>query len=209
MKIAVIGAGNVGAALSRAAVQAGHAVTIAAVHPEHAATVAADTGAVAAASSVDAVTGTDVVVLAVPGSAVASVAGELAGAVSGQVVVDATNPLNDSVTDLVIQGASAAEDLQALLPGVPVVKAFNTVFAARHANPTEQGDPLDAYYAGDDEAAKATVAAFAASLGFHPIDAGGLRMARALEEMVFLNITLNAAIGWSWQSAWKLVGPTG
>lgn len=62
--------------------------------------------------------------------------------------------------------------------------------------------------AGDDADAKARVADVATSLGFAPVDAGGLRLARALEEMAFLNITLNATNGWAWQSAWQLVGPT-
>jgi hypothetical protein len=33
-------------------------------------------------------------------------------------------------------------------------------------------------------------------------------MARALEEIAFLNISLNARNGWTWQSAFQLVGPT-
>ena len=33
-------------------------------------------------------------------------------------------------------------------------------------------------------------------------------MARSLEELAFLNITLNAGNGWVWQTAWRLVGPT-
>ena len=77
----------------------------------------------------------------------------------------------------------------------------------RHTNPTENGEPLDAFLAGDDSDAKATATALAESLGYRVIDAGGLRMARSLEEMAFLNITLNASNGWPWQS-WKLVGPT-
>jgi predicted dinucleotide-binding enzyme len=56
--------------------------------------------------------------------------------------------------------------------------------------------------------AAATVAQLLTSLGFRPVDAGGLRMARSLEELAFLNITLNVRNGWSWQSAWKLAGPT-
>jgi len=69
--------------------------------------------------------------------------------------------------------------------------------------------PLDAFLAGDDATAKATAAELASSLGYRVIDAGGLRMARALEAMAFLNIALTAANGWPWQSGWKLVGPTG
>jgi hypothetical protein len=81
-----------------------------------------------------------------------------------------------------------------------VVKAFKTIFASRLGNASEGGQPLDAFYAGDDEQAKATVAQLLTSLGFRPVDAGGLRMARSLEKLAFLNIILNARNGWSWQS---------
>ena len=90
-----------------------------------------------------------------------------------------------------------------------MVKAFNTILASRHADPTEGGTPLDAFIAGDDAAAKQKSGELASSLGYRVVDAGSLRMARSLEEMAFLNITLNAANGWPWQSGLKLVGPTG
>jgi predicted dinucleotide-binding enzyme len=184
-------------------------VVISASKPESARTSAEATGATAAASNLDAVRGADVVVLAVPHGAVEGIVAELGDALNGVVVVDATNPLNDTFTDLVTVGTSAAEQLQARVPGAAVVKAFNTLFASRHAAPTEDGTPLDAFIAGDDSAAKNTVAELATSLGYRPVDAGGMRMARSLEELAFLNITLNATNGWAWQSAWKLVGPTG
>jgi NADPH-dependent F420 reductase len=209
MHVAIIGAGNVGSALSKAAVAAGHTVSVSATSPEKAAGVAAETGARPAANNVDAVTGADLVVLAVPGSAVTAVADELAPAVRGKVVVDASNPLNATFTDLDIEETAAAQTLQRHLPDTPVVKAFNTVFAGRLGNPIEQDIPLHLFYAGDDADAKKNVAEFASSLGFEPIDAGGLRMARALEEMAFLNISLNATQGWAWQSGWALLGPTG
>ena len=209
MRIAILGAGNVGGRLAAAAVRAGHDVVISASEPQNAQTSAQATGATAAASNADAVRDADVVVLAVPHSAVAGIVADLGDALNGTVVVDATNPVNDTYTDLVTVGISAAEQLQARVPGASVVKAFNTIFASRHAAPTEDGMPLDAFIAGDDSAAKTTVAELATSLGYRPIDAGGLRMSRSLEEMAFLNITLNATNGWPWQSAWKLVGPTG
>lgn len=208
MRIAIIGAGNVGTALSQAAVKAGHAVTLSSANPEHAATVAAATGAQAASSNVKAVQGAEIVILAVPGGVVKSVADEIASEVSGAIVVDSTNPLNETYSDLVIDDVSSAGDLQRRLPGTRVVKAFNTIFASRHAAPTENGTQLAAFLAGDDADAKARVSELAASLGYRPIDAGGIRFARALEEMAFLNITLNAGNGWVWQTAWKLVGPT-
>jgi predicted dinucleotide-binding enzyme len=208
MRIAVIGAGNVGGGFSRAAVAAGHDVVISAAHAEKAQTVASQVGAQAAASNAEAVRGAQVVVLAVPGTEAPAVAAELATALSGAVVVDATNPLDASYSDLAIEGTSGAEAVQKAAAGVPVVKAFNTVFAGRYTAPTEAGTPLQVLVAGDDEAAKQTVSKLASSLGFAPVNAGGLRQARALEEIAFLNIALNAGHGWVWQSHFQLVGPT-
>ncbi|MGY1683225.1 NADPH-dependent F420 reductase [Geodermatophilus sp. SYSU D01176] len=164
MPIAVIGAGNVGGGLARAAVAAGHDVVLSGANPDRARATAEATGARAAESNVAAVDGAQVVVPAVPGVAAPAVAAELAPALDGAVVVDATNPLDEAY-------------LQVLL-------------------------------AGDDADAKARVAELASSLGFAPIDAGGLRLARSLEEIALLNITLNATKGWAWQSAFQLVGPT-
>ena len=65
-------------------------------------------------------------------------------------------------------------------------------------------------FAAEDPASAeetATVADLATSIGYRPIDCGPLEMARSLERMAFLNISLNATNGWSWQSAWRLVGP--
>lgn len=208
MKIAVLGAGNVGAGLARSAVAAGHTVSLSASTPEKAAAVAAEVGATAAASNAAAVEGADLVVLAVPHAAVAGIAAEISVAAAGTPLVDATNPLNATYSDLDIVGASAAADLQVVVPGSPVVKAFNTVFASRYAAPTEDGRALPVFIAGDDADSKTAVGELATSLGFQSLDVGGLRQARGLEELAFLNISLNAANGWAWQSAWTLVGPT-
>ena len=208
MRIAIIGAGNVGGGLAGAATTAGHHVVLSANDPASARETATRTGATAATGNVEAVQQADVVVLAIPGGAVAGVVAELRDALTGKIVVDASNPLNDSYTDLTTSGTSSAELLQQQLPGARVVKSLNTVFASRYASPTEDGQALDALLAGDDVDAKTTVGQLLESIGFHPVDAGGLRMARALEEIAFLNISLNAGNGWTWQSAFQLVGPT-
>ncbi|MET9565161.1 NADPH-dependent F420 reductase [Streptomyces tauricus] len=208
MHIAIIGAGNVGSALAAAAAAAGHDVILSATSPQKASTVAEQVGVRAAQSNADAVSAAEVVVLAVPGSATVDVARELASALVGKVVVDATNPLNATFTDLEIEKTAAVQSVQDVLPGVPVVKAFNSVFAGRFGSPAEGDGRLDGLYAGDDSDAKKVVGELLASLGFRPVDAGGLRMARALEEMAFLNISLNAGNDWPWQSGWALLGPT-
>src|SRR5690606_3744623 len=103
-------------------------------------------------------------------------------------------------------GPSAAEQLQALVPSTPVVKAFNTVFAANLADTTTHGVELDGLYAADDTAAAAKVAALIASIGLRPVKVGGLVRARELEAMAWLNITLNMTTGGDWRSAFRLVG---
>ena len=86
MKLAIIGAGNVGQALAGAAVRAGHSVRISATHVEHAEAAAAATGASAAPSNRAAIEDADVVVLAVPGTAFASLVQDVGAALAGRIV---------------------------------------------------------------------------------------------------------------------------
>src|SRR3954447_18815184 len=148
MKVGIIGAGNVGGALAAAATKAGHEVTITAATPDNATKVAEQTGATAVGSAGEAARGADVVVLAVPGSVATDVVRDLGDDAKNTVVIDSTNPLNDTYSDLTLAGSSVSEEIAKASPGTPVVKAFNTIFASRHANPTEGGQPLDALYAG-------------------------------------------------------------
>jgi predicted dinucleotide-binding enzyme len=209
MNIAIIGAGNVGGALARAAVRAGHQVTISATDKNHARVLAEEVGGTAADSAADAAQGAELVILAVPYGAVPDVCRVLRDAGAGKVVVDATNPIKADFSGLAVTDRSGAEEIATQLPGASVVKTFNTVLASRQAEPTVDGVSLDGFYAGDDEEAKATVRDLLAGMGFRPIDAGPLAAARYLEHLAYLNISLNARLGWPWQSAWKLLGPTG
>lgn len=207
MEIAIIGAGNVGSALAGSFIRAGHSVTIASRDPEDAGSVAAATGARIGTSNVAAATAADVVVFAIPFASAPEVAAEIAGAAVGKVVIDATNRMSFGAAGPDIDTATSnAEELAALLPDTHVVKAFNTLLASNQGDPISSGVQLDGYVAGDDSAAKATVLALVASIGFNPVDVGPLSRSRQLEGLAFLNITLNIANGGSWQSGWKLVG---
>src|SRR5215212_8109092 len=91
MKIGIIGAGNVGRALAKASVRAGHAVTITASNAEEAGHVAAEVGATAVDSNAGAVAAADVVILAVPFDAVQGIATELGSRLDGKPLIDVTN----------------------------------------------------------------------------------------------------------------------
>jgi NADPH-dependent F420 reductase len=202
MNIAIIGAGNVGTALATSMTRAGHEVDISASDPAHARSAAETSGARAAKDNASAVRGADVIVLAVPYvGAGATVANEIAPHVAGKIVIDATNPVAPDYQSLVTEGTSAAETFQERLPEAKVVKAFNSMFASRMAEPDAD---VDVFVAADDEEGKRRVLSLIDSLGFRPLDVGPLSFSRHLEGMAFMNIAMNASNGWSWVSAWKL-----
>ncbi len=207
MRITIIGAGKVGKALAKSGVRAGHKVTLGASSAQHAKEAALATGAHPAESNVEAVKDADLVIVAVPYDKLGDVFRELGSSVDGKIVVDATNHVDVQNPGNVLGTTSNAEEIQKRHPKVHVVKAFNYAFAARMAEPSVDGIRLDGFVAGDDPAAKAKVLELVESIGFRPIDAGPLVMARALEAMALLIITLQIRHGWPWQQGWKLVGP--
>jgi len=207
MKVAIIGSGNVGKAVASSCVRAGFNPTLSAADPEHAQQAAATTGASAAGSNRAAVRDADMVVIAVGYSALDSVLADLDGALDGKIVVDAINPMAPDMQGLA-GDRSVAEQIQARVPGARVVKALNTAFASRQANPDVDGTPVDGYYAGDDEQAKQAVAEFLRTIGFRPVDLGSLKMARGLEWLALLNISLQIRSGGSWQAGWKIIEPS-
>lgn len=206
MKIAIIGAGNVGTAVATAATAAGHDVTVSADSAEQLQAIGTALPVTTAASNAEAVASSDVVVLAVPFAAAESVTSEVRDQLAGKVLIDATNPLAGDLSGVTTVDTSGAELVQRAAPDARVVKAFNTVFAGNQANPVVDGTQLDGFVAGDDDDAKQVVSAFLEQIGYRPIDVGPLSFARYLEGMAFLNIALNANNGWSWTSGWKLVG---
>jgi len=208
VNIAIIGAGNVGRALAVSSVRAGHTVTISSTEFDDAESVAQATGATPVRSNAEAVRAAQVVVLAVPAPSIATLVADLGDALAGKILVDVTNRPTPNLSTLTGDGRSIAETLQVLVPSVPVIKAFNTLFASRQADPIVDGVQVDGYVAGDNVIAKATVLELVRSLGFRPIDVGPLAFARTLEGMAWLNISLNMNNGWAWQDGWKLVGPT-
>jgi NADPH-dependent F420 reductase len=205
MKIGIIGAGNVGRALATAGVRAGHTITITSTSLEEAESVATAVGVRSARSNRDAVAEAEAVILAVPFDAVQSITAEVGNALDGKILIDVTNRFAPEQ----LNGPSNAELIRDMAPNAKVVKAFNTIFAARQVDPVLDGMQLDGFVAGDDAAAKQQVLELVRSLGFRPIDTGPLAMARALEGMGTLNISLNMTNGWPWQSGWKLLGPSG
>jgi predicted dinucleotide-binding enzyme len=193
MKIAIIGAGNVGGALGKRLAAKGHDIVYGV---RQGGTVKTHVPAGARLTSVeDAVKGVEVVILATPWNAARDAvksAGAESGVLDGLVVIDATNPLAANLTvDAGPNGASGAQRIQALAPRAHVVKAFNTTGFNNMADPIYGGSPVSMFYAGDDADAKAKVRALIADVGFDPIDAGPLSRSVELEHLAVLWISMS------------------
>jgi predicted dinucleotide-binding enzyme len=176
MKIAIIGAGNVGKTLGDALAGKKHDVSY--IRKE----MPADERAGVIGSA-------DVVILATQWGAARSALEGLP--LSGKILIDLTNPLKADLSGLEFGGdTSAAEQVAASAPGASVVKAFNTVGFAVMANPQFGDRRAMMMIASDDADAKRAATTLAGDLGFEPVDAGPLTAARLLESLAMLWIAL-------------------
>ena len=190
MRIAIIGAGKVGAALGRGWTRHRHTVTYGVRDPAAKAEALAQGGAQVALPR-PAVEWSDVVVLATPWAATRE-ATESLGDFGGRPLLDATNPIGPGLTNAAPGGSSGGELVQAWAPTARVVKIFNTTGAENLAAPVYGNEPTTMLYCGDDEAACSVAAKLATDLGFDAVSVGPLRNARLLESLALLWITLAA-----------------
>ena len=189
MRIAIIGAGNVGTTLGRGWSRRRHQVSYGVRDPHSAKAGALAQGGVHVAVPTQAVERSEVVVLATPWAATQE-AVEALGDLGGRPLLDATNPIAPGLVSAVGEGSSGGELVQAWAPTARVVKIFNSTGVENMASP-EYGDvAATMFYCGDDEQACAVAAKLASELGFDPVPAGPLRNARLLEPLALLWIDL-------------------
>lgn len=180
-----------GARLGTLFAQAGHAVTFSYARSrqklERLARKAG--GSARAGTPRDAAQDAHALLLAVHWSRVDDVLAQ-AGDLAGRAIITCSLPMNDDNTELVISGSSSgAEALAMKLPAAHVVGAFNTVpsevlfsvFAARRRSVRPS-----IVYCGDQSRAKRAAARLIRDVGFEPLDAGPLRVARYTEPFALL-----------------------
>ena len=204
MRIAVIGAGNVGTTLGRGWTRRRHQVTYGVRDPSSAKAAALAQGGVQVTAPTQAVERSEVVVLATPWAATKD-AVEALGDLGGRPLLDATNPIGPGLTLAVGDGGSGGELVQAWAPTARVVKIFNTTGVENMASPLYGDQAATMFYCGDDEPACAVAAKLAADLGFDAVSAGPLRNAALLESHALLWINLARGQGVSRGIAFRLL----
>lgn len=191
--VAILGNGVVGVSLAKGLSALGHPVifgTRDVAGAKTRAALAAVPGA-RAASFAEAAKAAQLAVVALPWSGLKQGV-EAAGAdnLAGKVVIDASNPLDfvgGKAALAIGHTDSAGEIVQRLLPGARVVKAFNTINAALMVHPKFSDGTPDMFIAGNDDAAKAEVAALIEAFGWRaPIDMGDITASRLLEPLAMV-----------------------
>lgn len=179
MRLAVVGAGNVGKALGSRLAAAGHSVLYGLRDPAKSAELPQGSGkAVAEAASAS-----EVIIVATPWNATEAACRSL-GNVREKIVVDCTNPLGmtkDGLGLLIGHTMSGGEMVAQWCPGAFVFKTFNQTGFEIMADPTRLKPRPVMFVAGDSATQKPKVLGLVHDVGFEAIDAGPLTSARLLE----------------------------
>jgi predicted dinucleotide-binding enzyme len=193
MKVGILGSGDVAQALARGFLGQGDAVTLGTRSTAKLAEWAKQNPRARLGSLADAAKASELIVLAVKGSAAAD-ALRAAGRdnLAGKCVLDATNPIaeaapvNGVLKFFTSLDESLMERLQREFSAARFVKAFNSVGSAHMVNPQFAGGPPSMFICGNDGEAKKTVAGVAERFGWQPIDMGQAEAARAIEPLCML-----------------------
>ena len=185
MKIGVIGSGRIGGTLGGLWVKAGYEVMFSARSLDTVQKLAASLGPMAhAGTPKEAAVFGDVILISVPYGALPQLGQALAGDLKGKVVLDTCNPSPGRDGDMAVTarvkgtGVASAE----YLPGVRLVRAFNTVgFGALRSEAHRAGDKVAVPLAADDEAALKIDIQLVQDAGFEPVVVGPLARAKEFD----------------------------
>lgn len=185
MNIAIIGAGNIGELLGRRW-RPNHNVILGVRDPESEKSKALAGKSFNIGNVQNSVDKSELVVLAVPASALESVVKGTYG-LENKIIIDVTNPISTPVPD---GFQSMAEAVAEWSGSSQVVKTLNQTGSANLENPKYGDNVLETLVCGNDMDAKNKVATLVEELGFEAVDAGGLENAYLLENLAKLWVTL-------------------
>lgn len=204
MKIAIIGAGNVGGALAQKFIQKGHSVLIGAKFPlsEKSIALATKIGEDRFTSVESAVQQSEVIVLATPAMMAVEVTQSL-GDTTGKVIIDTMNIVMgrgpegfSSTTDAILAHTSTKD----------VVKCFNTTGFNNMLDPDYGETAIDAFVAGDSEKGKEIASRLALDAGFASCySVGGNDKFQLMEQFAFFWINLAMFQGQGREIGFKLL----
>ena len=189
MTTAIIGTGGLGSVIARQLAPGGETLRLSSADQESARTLAAQIGrvAVVAVDNRDAVRGAGAVVLALRFTVLKGVIAEIAGPLTGKVVVVPSNPLTADahgyLSRVLPEGQSSGKVVARWLPaGARLAMAFGTLPADLLESASNRSpEPAVLFYVTDDGRAGQEVERLIRTAGFEPVRAGGLEQSGRLE----------------------------
>jgi predicted dinucleotide-binding enzyme len=212
-KIGVLGSGIVGQTLANGFIKQGYTVTIGTGNPEKLNVWKTKSNSSAIVGSMtDAASFGDIIVLAVKGNAAESALNKAGAAnLKGKIIIDATNPIDESkppvngvLAYFTEMNFSLMERLQQAFPDAHFVKAFNSVGNAFMVNPTFKDGMPTMFICGNNDNAKTEVKNILSMFGWETEDMGKVEAARAIESLCIL-WCIPGFICNQWTHAFKLL----
>ncbi|MGE0315986.1 MAG: NADPH-dependent F420 reductase [Lautropia sp.] len=188
MRIAIVGAGNVGGTLGKRWALYGQDVVFGVRDPareKYRSLVTQTGGRARLATNREACAAADAVLLATPWPTTEAAIRDC-GPLPGKVLIDATNPVGADLKLAIGFDDSGGEQVARWAPDARVVKAFNSTGFNIMDDPVVGGRHAVMFVAGDDPSAKSVVLDLASLIGFEAVDAGPLASARMLEPLAQL-----------------------
>jgi len=198
LRIAILGAGDVGGTLGRKWARAGHTIAFGVKNPasEKAQSLREELGEhVLIGSPTEALAKSDIVLLAVPGAAVEEIIAIHAPLLDHKIIIDATNQITRGKSEATKQwqGQGALNSLSPLrthAPDAQVYRAFNIYAWEAFAEPIYNGIQADLFYCGPEGEALTVIEQLIAEIGLRPMRLGDLDQIEVVDEILRLWATL-------------------
>jgi predicted dinucleotide-binding enzyme len=201
MRIAILGSGNIGGTLGKKWAQAGHDVMFG-VRDTNSAKVKALLQAAGRKASADTVANTiafgDVVLVAIPWSAVEATVKANAEAIGGKMIIDASNNFGGPVV-------SNVETILAQAPAAKVYRAFNSLGWENFEDPQIGETQVDLFYCGADGETRQVIEGLIKDVGLRPVWVGDLDQVHLVDAIGSLWVTLAFRQGMGRRLAFKLL----
>lgn len=191
MKIAVIGAGNVGGTLAKRFAEKGHTIFLGVRNVNEKKVKALASKKISAYSIAEAVSKADVIVTAAYPQYTKEIAKQMSN-VSKKIIIDAMNTFRGKPEPY----QTTADALLAWTNCKDVVRCFNTTGFENMANPNYRGTKIDMFVAGDSKKAKKVAIKLAKQIGFGQVyDLGGNDKFPLMEQIVVVWVALAQILG--------------
>jgi len=182
-KIGIIGSGRIGGTLGELWLKSGHEAMFSSLDIEHDKALAARLGGKARAGTTkEAAAFGDVVLVAVPYSAMPQLGKDLADTLKGKTIIDTSNPILARDGDIAKWAREKGAGLASaeLLPGTRIVRAFNAIGYAKLPEASKQQPRIGMPIAGDDANAITVASRLVREIGYEPVVVGSLAMGKFL-----------------------------